>query len=151
MDTIKSIKIVVTAIGTAIAAQLGILALPVFMLLGLNITDYATAILAAKSRGEEVSSSKGMKGIIKKLGMYVLVCLGGVVDILLAHGGDSIGLVLSGSWLFASLVAVWLICNELISILENLIDLGTPIPPFLMPLARKIKDTIEAKGGSING
>ncbi|MEL7622754.1 MAG: hypothetical protein AAGU12_04110 [Clostridiales bacterium] len=55
----QNIKIVVMAIGTAIAAQLGILALPVFMLLGLNITDYAMTIMAAKSRDEKSVQTKG--------------------------------------------------------------------------------------------
>ncbi len=40
MDTIKSIKIVVTAIGTAISAKLGDMAIPIFILLSGNIVDY---------------------------------------------------------------------------------------------------------------
>ncbi len=145
MDTIKSIKIVVTAVGTAIAAQLGVLAIPLYILLGLNITDYATAIMAAPHRGEKVSSDKGLAGIKKKISMYILVCLGAVVDILLTYAAGVAGITLPAAWVFALLVTIWLVCNEVISILENLIDIGGPIPPFLMPIVQQIKKTVEAK------
>ena len=32
----------------------------------------------------------------------------------------------------ASLVAIWLIANEIISILENIGDIGVNVPPFLV-------------------
>lgn len=41
----------------------------------------------------------------------------------------------------ACVVAVWIVCNELISILENLIDVGISIPAFLIPLVKNIKCT----------
>ncbi len=81
MDTIKSIKIVVTAIGTAIAARLGDMAIPIFMLLGSNIADYFTAIWAAPKRGETVNSDRGLAGIKKKVSMYVLILVAAAVDI----------------------------------------------------------------------
>ncbi len=147
MDTIKSIKIVVTAIFTALAAQLGILAIPVFLLLGLNIADYITAIMAAKSRDEKVSSSKGLAGIKKKISMYILVCLGAVVDILLTYAAGVAGITLPAAWVFALMVTIWLICNEVISILENVVDVGVNVPPFLMPIVQQIKKSVEAKAG----
>ena len=43
------------------------------------------------------------------------------------------------------LAAVWLIANEVISILENIRDIGTPLPPFLMTIAGNIKGKAEDK------
>ena len=43
---------------------------------------------------------------------------------------------------FAVLVAVWLIINELISVLENLSRIGVPIPNFLKKIINKLKMTI---------
>jgi phage-related holin len=40
-------------------------------------------------------------------------------------------------------VAVWIVCNELISILENMVDIGVDIPAFLMPIVKHIKKTVE--------
>lgn len=45
----------------------------------------------------------------------------------------------------ACIVAIWIVCNELISILENLIDVGIAIPAFLIPLVKNIKSYAEAK------
>ena len=36
-------------------------------------------------------------------------------------------------------MAIWIICNELISILENMIDIGVSIPKFMMPIVKNIK------------
>lgn len=44
-------------------------------------------------------------------------------------------------------VAVWLIVNEIISILENMIDIGVEMPPFLLPLVKNIKNQVEEKAG----
>ncbi len=36
-------------------------------------------------------------------------------------------------------------CNEVISVLENMIDIGVKLPPFLLKLAQRIKGNIEKK------
>ena len=45
----------------------------------------------------------------------------------------------------ACLVAVWLIYNEIISILENINDIGTDLTPFLLKLVKKLKSQVESK------
>jgi phage-related holin len=45
--------------------------------------------------------------------------------------------------MYACIVAIWLICNEIISILENMIDIGIDIPPFLQ--VKNIKKQMEDK------
>lgn len=35
------------------------------------------------------------------------------------------------------------ICNEIISILENIKDIGAPVPPFLLPLLKNLKSQVE--------
>ena len=35
--------------------------------------------------------------------------------------------------------------NEIISILENLVDIGVDLPPFLMPVVKYIKKQVEDK------
>lgn len=46
---------------------------------------------------------------------------------------------------FGLLVAVWLIINEMISILENLSKLGVPIPEFLTKIIKRLKNSAERK------
>ena len=54
-----------------------------------------------------------------------------------------IGIDIGVSFVVAIIVAVWLMCNEIISILENMIDIGVKLPPFLMRLAERIKGEVE--------
>ena len=45
--------------------------------------------------------------------------------------------------LVACVVAMWLICNEIISILENIQDMGVNIPAFMQPLVKHIRSQVE--------
>ena len=59
-----------------------------------------------------------------------------------------IGYQLPFTFLVACVVAIWIICNELISILENMVDIGIELPAFLLPLVRKLKTTVDKMGGA---
>lgn len=141
----EKMKAAFVAALSVVFGWLGILAVPVLVLAGLNFTDYITGILASKRRNEKVTSDKGLWGIIKKVGMWILVGLGCAMDILINYAGQYVGLTIKLPFVVATIVAVWLICNEIISILENLLDIGVAMPPFLMPLARMIKGQVEDK------
>ena len=140
MDKVKATFV---AAFSVIFGWLGILAVPVLILAGLNFTDYITGILASKRRNELVTSDKGLWGIVKKIGMWILVGLGWAMDVLINYAGQYVGLSIKLPFVVATIVAVWLICNEIISILENLLDIGVAMPPFLMPLAKMIKGQVE--------
>lgn len=142
MDKVKAAFV---AAFSLIFGWLGILAVPVLILAGLNFTDYITGILASKRRNELVTSDKGLWGIVKKIGMWILVGLGWAMDVLINYASQYVGLSIKLPFVVATIVAVWLICNEIISILENLLDIGVAMPPFLMPLAKMIKGQVEDK------
>ena len=142
MDKVKAAFV---AAFSMIFGWLGILAVPVLILAGLNFTDYITGILASKRRNELVTSDKGLWGIVKKIGMWILVGLGWAMDVLINYASQYVGLSIKLPVVVATIVAVWLICNEIISILENLLDIGVAMPPFLMPLAKMIKGQVEDK------
>ena len=142
MDKVKATFV---AAFSVIFGWLGILAVPVLILAGLNFTDYITGILASKRRNELVTSDKGLWGIVKKIGMWILVGLGWAMDVLINYTSQYVGLSIKLPFVVATIVAVWLICNEIISILENLLDIGVAMPPFLMPLAKMIKGQVGDK------
>lgn len=142
MDKVKAAFV---AAFSVIFGWLGILAVPVLILAGLNFTDYITGILASKRRNELVTSDKGLWGIVKKVGMWILVGLGWAMDVLINYAGQYVGMSIKLPFVVATIVAVWLICNEIISILENLLDIGVAMPPFLIPLAKMIKGQVEDK------
>ena len=133
------------AIG-ALAAYFNILLIPVLVLFAVMVIDYCTG-MASAYKNKEIKSKTGLIGILKKLSYLVLVCVGGVVDYLIGAGLATAGIEFS-SYYFGLIVSVWLIINELISILENLAGLGTPIPKFLVNIVRRLKNTVESKTDS---
>ncbi|MBW7573929.1 phage holin family protein [Caproiciproducens faecalis] len=142
MDKIKATFI---AIFTALSAWLGILAVPVLLLVGCNIIDYGTGLAAAKYRNQKISSYVGFRGIAKKICMWLLVVVGAIIDGLITYGFAQTGRTLPFGYGIACLVAVWLICNEIISILENISDIGVALPPFLMKIVGSLKSQVESK------
>lgn len=142
MDKIKTL---VTLVWTGITSLLGALAVPVVLLVLSNIIDYITGLAASKYRGQEISSYKGIRGITKKICMWLLICVGAILDHLMAYACLKVNLQLPFSFAIACGVAIWLICNEVISILENVKDIGVPMPAFLNDAVVNIKSQIEAK------
>lgn len=122
---------------------LGILAIPVFLMVGCNLIDYTTGLIASKYRDEKLNSYKGMHGIIKKVCMWLLVVVGAMVDALVRYASETMGLSFQMPFVVATLVAVWIVVNEIISILENIVDIGIDLPPFLMPIVKRIKKEVE--------
>ena len=143
----KKLQVISTAIISAIMNWLGILAVPVLLMVGCNIIDYITGCIASKYRDEELNSYKGIRGIIKKVCMWLLVLIGAWMDILIDYATEYMGYDFKLTFLVATVVCVWIVVNEIISILENMLDIGVNLPPFLLPLAKRIKKSVEEKTG----
>ena len=122
MDKVKG---TVIAVISALMSWLGILAIPVFLLVGCNTVDYTTGIIAAKYREEPINSYKGIKGIIKKVCMWLLVLIGAWIDILINYAVEVAGVDFTIPFVVATIVAVWLVVNEIISILERFFEHGS--------------------------
>ena len=131
MKIIDKIKVGFITVFTAVHGWLGALAIPFYILVGANIVDYITGIYAAVCRGEKVSSDVGFRGIAKKVCMWLLVLAGHIVDFIIVEMGHTMQIEFGVNCLVALAVIFWLLANELISILENISDIGTPLPPFL--------------------
>ena len=143
MDKVKATVIATLSV---LMSWLGILAIPVILLVGCNLIDYVTGLVAAKYRQDGgISSYKSIRGIFKKIGMWLLIIVGSFMDILIQYAVECVGLGLTVPFVVATVVAVWLVVNEIISILENLMDIGVNMPPFLMPIVKYIKKQVEDK------
>lgn len=142
---ITKIKAFFTAIFAAISSLLGVLTIPILLLVLCNLIDYVTGILAAPKRGEKISSDIGLAGIIKKVCMWLLVVVGAIVDALIKYAIAVAGFTVPFTFLVACIVAIWLTCNELLSILENIDDIGVNLPPFLKKVVKHIKHQAEQK------
>lgn len=140
----KSLQAVLSAACTMLAYYLGIVIVPVIVLCAVMVIDYATGMISAW-KSADLSSKKGIFGIIKKVCYLVLVCVGMGVDWLIYSGMTQVGINLNYTIFFGILVTVWLIINELISILENLKNIGVPLPKFLITVIKKLKVSTENK------
>jgi toxin secretion/phage lysis holin len=139
------IKAIFTAIFSLISSMLGVLAIPVILMVLCNVIDYITGLMASTYRSQDINSYKSIKGIKKKVAMWLLVVVGAIIDQLVIYATETAGITVKFTFLVACVVAIWIICNEIISILENIKDMGVCLPGFLQPLVENIKSQVEDK------
>ena len=128
----------------ALAAYFNVLLIPIFMLVAVMLIDYVTG-MAAASYTKQLNSRIGVMGIVKKAGYIALVAVGMVVDYLITSALVQIGVNIQINYCFGMIITIWLIINELISILENLGELNIPLPKFLVDMIKSLKSKVEDK------
>jgi len=131
----------------ALAAYFNVLLVPLVVLVAVMLIDYITGMAGASCTGQ-LNSRVGVMGIVKKAGYLALVAVGMVVDYLIASALVSIGIDLQINYCFGMIITIWLIINELISILENLGEMNIPLPGFLVNMIKTLKSRVEDKAES---
>ena len=135
-----------TAVG-AVTAYFNVLIVPIAVLMAVMLIDYITGLTEAFVN-KEISSRTGVIGIIKKVGYFAVVAVAMVVDYLITSALMQCGINLQINYCFGMIATIWLIINELISILENLAEVGVPLPHFLTTIVKKLKISVENKTNS---
>lgn len=125
-----------------VTCYLHMIAVPLLMLVLVMCIDYLTGMIKAWFRSE-LSSKVGFKGIVKKVCYLLVVCAAAVVDWLIVSGLGQVGITIDINFAFGVIVTIWLIINELISILENLTVIGVPMPKFLINIVSKLQLAVE--------
>jgi toxin secretion/phage lysis holin len=143
---IKKAQIMIVGIAAVITGFLGNLAIPVYILITCNVIDYITALIAAPKREERIDSLKGFRGLAKKVLMYCLIGIGWMLDILVNYAAATVRPDFAEPYIIAIVVALWLVFNEMLSILENISDAGVPVPAFLKKLVKSLKKKTEDVG-----
>lgn len=91
------------------------------------VIDYVSGIIKAYNT-KTLSSNIGFRGILKKVGILLIVMLAVLVDrVTIDNGG------------IRTLVIYYFVANEGLSILENLAQAGLPIPKSLKNALKVIK------------
>ena len=142
MEKTQIIHITLAGAIGALAAYFNILMVPLIVLVIVMGIDYLTGMISAKREGA-LNSRVGVLGIIKKVGYLALVGVGIVVDYLITSALTQVGVQTSLPNFFGLMVIIWLIINELISILENLGEIGVPMPPFLVKTVKNLKGRVD--------
>lgn len=115
----------------------------------LNLVDFVTGTIKARISKTE-SSSKGLTGIIKKVGYWILILITFLASYMLSNLGELINVDINFVVLFGWFTLGCLIINEFRSILENLSELGVKLPDFLIKGLEVIQSIIEKKTKEID-
>lgn len=97
----------------------------------LNVGDWITGWMKAHMNKVE-NSTAGWKGVMKKLGYWIMIMLAFGMSSLFIRIGETIGVDLHVSTLLGWFVLGNLIVNEIRSIIENFVEMGYHIPAVLI-------------------
>ncbi len=158
-DTYTAIKAAIVMACGILSAKLGALFPVLMLLIAVMAVDYLTGMLASKKEAIEHpkdpaygwNSKKGALGIFKKVGYIAAITVAMVADYLTNAIGGQLGFDMPIKGIFALLVAVWYLLNELLSISENAGRMGAPVPDWLSRYIAVLKDKIEDTGEKDSG
>lgn len=160
MEILTKIKLAIVLCMTALSEQFGMFGVLAFVLCCLMIIDWISGALAAISENAKVRTNDeqmkhglksilGIKGIVKKIGYMCAVVLACVLDATISITTDYLGIVLPVTLFFGNLVCLWFVCNEMVSILENLDRSGVALPSWLIKTIDILKINIDKKANEM--
>lgn len=118
---------VVSVIATTFVWLIGGIDVAILCLIVAIILDYISGLIKAYNT-KTLSSAIGLRGILKKVGILIIVMLSVIVDRVTINNGG-----------IRTLVIYYFVANEGLSILENLALAGLPIPKSLKDALKVIR------------
>lgn len=125
---------IISEIATAFVYLVGGFDVALYCLIVAIILDYISGLIKAYNT-KELSSKVGFKGILKKVGILLIVMLSVVIDRITGNIGA-----------IRTLVIYYFVANEGLSIIENLGEAGLPIPKPLKDALKVLKKQSGGKG-----
>lgn len=113
----------------------------------LNVIDWITGWMKSHIAQKE-NSVKGLKGIIKKLGYWLMILVAFSASYIFIEIGRTLGIDLGITTLLGWFVLASLLVNELRSIVENFVEAGYHVPSVLtkgLEVANKVINQEESK------
>ena len=126
---LEYLKYLVAIGGTGLTWLLGAWDTAMIVLIAFMVIDYTTGIIKGWYT-KQLSSDIGLKGIARKFLIVLVLCVAVLLDRLLN----------TGTWVFRTLACYFYIANEGISILENVVVLGLPVPKQLKNALVQLQD-----------
>lgn len=124
---------IVGAIGGYLGYALGGYDQALGILIGMVVADYITGLLSAYVT-KKLNSDIGKQGIVKKIGVFLVVAIAYMTDTILGAEG------------LIRMMSIWFyISKEGISALENLAESGVQIPEKLKNALQQLNDKAEDK------
>ena len=129
----KAATLATAGVGTILYFLFGEFDIALQCLLAFIALDYISGIIKAYTN-KELSSKIGFRGILKKVGILIIVTVGVLVDRITGDSGA-----------VRSLVIYYFVANEGLSIIENLSQTGLPIPKSIKNALKILKDQGDGK------
>ena len=127
-EIVNIFQTIIAAIGAFLGGILGGVDGFLYALIAFVIIDYVTGVMVGILQ-RKLSSSIGFRGIFKKVLIFIMVSIAHIIDKNVLGTGSSI----------RTAVIFFYVSNEGISILENAIKIGLPVPNKLREMINKLK------------
>ena len=134
MDTREIFNTVIAFICSGLAFLFGVWDTSIEVLILFIGMDYVSGVWGAIVL-KKVSSRIGIDGIFKKATILIVLIMSVLLD----------RLINSGTWAFRTLACYFYIANEGISILENAVIIGIPVPEKLVDILKNLKNKEDLK------
>ncbi|MEK4495083.1 phage holin family protein [Ureibacillus sp. FSL W8-0352] len=144
MNIEQKVALISGIIGSIVSYMFGLVGVAVSILILFMLADYITGLIAA-GINKELNSRIGWVGFIKKLYILILISLIYALEYLAGYYTefDIFGGYIGDGAAFAY------IAIEFISITENGVKMGAPIPTFVQSLLKIVKDKTGDGGGEL--
>lgn len=137
--TITPVRLTLAGLAALVMAEFRYYAPALLLLVFCIVLDYVTGMTRAWMKGE-LSSGVGIRGFVKKLCYILGVAVGFAADLLISLLTDSLGLTVDIPAVLGLTVTLMLSLNELVSVAENLGQIGVPMPAALTRALQKLGD-----------
>lgn len=114
-----------------------------------NILDYFTGWAKCRINQTE-SSSKGLKGVLKKFGYWIMIAMSFGLSRFFISVGNMLHINLEITVLLGWFVLATLMVNEARSILENLVECDVKVPDILIRSLDVVNKTLHTMDGSLD-
>ena len=143
MNFLNRVNVIGGVVVTALAAVFGKYW---FLFLGLliaNIVDWISGWMRSRMKGESCSKV-GAIGAMKKVWYWVVIGIAFFIGFSFEQMGQTIGVALDFMNFVGWFTLANYLVNEIRSILENLVEMGVPVHPFLVKGLKIASEKIEA-------
>ncbi len=139
----EKVKYLFSIIAGAILSYLGAYIVLYALVFCAVLFDLITGLAAAVISGTGLSSKKARRGVIKKLVLFVALGFGTFLDVFIPFAAQNIGLDFGGGLIFSTVICVYIVVTECISICENILICNeSALPEWLKKMLEKAKGDI---------
>jgi toxin secretion/phage lysis holin len=119
----------------------------ILLVAAVAVLDYVTGVLSA-AKCRMLSSSRGLRGIYRKLALFCALALGFFLDAAIPYlASYGLSKEFTVNLPFGLLIASWVVLSESISVLENLTCCGVKLPGIITRVLKTAQKKVEGDEG----